>query len=163
MSSFVSNLSPVYLSLYISPVRLISPNLIIDWLQLNVFRDRTLVWLILFGSSLPRCWYWFAQWQFLMLLIYTMMSSLWLCKAWSIVYSIRLKDIRCKNGCLMTKNLYKSIKFEDRYYIFYISSGYIDLWRFFVIKHPLKDKQEESLKRTLIASARVYILDKVLY
>ena len=48
---------------------------------------------------------------------------------------------------MMTKNLHKSIKFEDRYYICYNSSEYIDSWRFFVIKHSLKDKNElKSIK-----------------
>ena len=42
------------------------------------------------------------------------------------------------NGCLMTNNLHKSITFKERYYI--IISEYIDLWRFFDIKHSLKDK-----------------------
>ena len=59
----------------------------------------------------------------------------------------------------MTKNLHQSIKFEDRYYICYISSEYyIDLWRFFVIKHSLKDQKTN----TYIFQGEYYTMDRTL-
>ena len=49
----------------------------------------------------------------------------------------------------MTKKLHKSI--------FYISSEYIDLWSFFVIKHLLKDKKELKFNQITISSCSVYL------
>ena len=62
-------------------------------------------------------------------------------------YWIDFNSVLSFIGCFMTKNLHKLIIFEARYYILVHLSGYIDLWRFFVIKLLLKDKNElKSIK-----------------
>ena len=75
-------------------------------------------------------------------------------------YLIDFNSFLSFNRCLMTKNLHKSIKFEDRYYIFYISTEYIDLWRFFVIEHSLKDKKWIEINQITISSCSVYLSGK---
>ena len=107
-------------------------------------------------------WWWFNSWLFnfgLTIHLSPIHSGVFAWKIYAARRDCDLIDFNSFwsfNGCLMTKNLHKSIKFEDRYYIFYISSEYIDLWRFFVIKHSLKYKNElKSIKYQSLLAAYI--------